>query len=102
MTPIKTLRYIGLLEGLSYLFLLGVAMPLKYLAHQPLAVQITGSLHGLFFLLFCASLLQVWLRYKLTLWQAGLAFLSSLLPFGTFVLDRKLKAYEAQLAPETA
>lgn len=94
MNPIKRLRIAGILEGCSFLFLLGVAMPLKYLAHQPLAVHLGGSIHGLFFIFFCVALLQAKLRYQWNLTQSGLAFLSAFLPFGTFVLDHKLKQIE--------
>ena len=66
-------------------------MPLKYLVHQPLAVQITGWFHGLFFVLFCFALLEVKLRYRWTLIQSGLAFMAAFIPFGTFYLDHKLK-----------
>lgn len=95
MNPILTLRLIGILEGLSYLFLLGIAMPLKYLAHQPLAVNIGGWIHGLFFILFCLALLQVKLRCQWNLFQVGLAFASAWLPFGTFILDQKLKKLDS-------
>jgi integral membrane protein len=94
MNPIQQLRLTGILEGLSYLFLLGIAMPLKYMAHQPLAVQIGGWFHGLFFILFCLALLQAKLKYKWSLLQSGLAFAAAWIPFGTFVLDRKLKQIE--------
>ncbi|PIQ28542.1 hypothetical protein COW36_12790 [bacterium (Candidatus Blackallbacteria) CG17_big_fil_post_rev_8_21_14_2_50_48_46] len=97
MNAIQALRLTGILEGFSYLFLLGVAMPLKYLAHMPLAVQITGSVHGLLFILFSISLFQAKLRYQWSLMQTGLAFSAAFIPFGTFVLDRKLKQIEFPL-----
>ncbi len=94
MSLIQRLRTIGILEGISYLFLLGIAMPLKYLAHQPLAVQLGGSAHGLFFILFMVTLIQVTLKYKWSPKDFGLAFVAAFVPFGTFVLDRKLKTME--------
>ncbi|MEC9073494.1 MAG: DUF3817 domain-containing protein, partial [Myxococcota bacterium] len=57
-SSIGRLRLIGWIEGTSYLLLVGVAMPLKYLAGQPMAVKITGWIHGLLFMLFCLILLQ--------------------------------------------
>lgn len=97
MNLIQRLRITGILEGCSFLFLLGVAMPLKYIAHQPLAVQVGGSIHGILFILFTVTLIQATLKYKWNLSQFGLAMASAFLPFGTFVLDRKLKteAYPA-------
>ena len=91
MNFLQRLRIIAVLEGFSYLFLLGVAMPLKYLAGQPLAVKITGSFHGLFFILFCFALLEAKIRLRWTLFQAAKAFISGFIPFGTFVLDHHLK-----------
>ena len=58
MTALRQLRLVALLEGTSFLVLLFVAMPLKYLAGLPLAVRIVGSLHGLLFLMFLAALLR--------------------------------------------
>ncbi len=84
-------RLIAIAEGISYLVLLLVAMPLKYLAGYPLAVKYTGWLHGVLFVLFGILLVQVWIKYRWRFWQAAVAFIASLLPFGTFVLDRKLK-----------
>lgn len=94
MPLIQRLRTTAILEGYSYLFLLGVAMPLKYLAHLPIFVQIGGAVHGILFILFSLVLIQATRRYGWSLAQFGIAFVSSLIPFGTFVLDRKLKQIE--------
>jgi integral membrane protein len=58
-SPVPFLRRIALIEGWSFLILLGIAMPLKYLADMPLAVRLVGSLHGFLFLTLCACLLEV-------------------------------------------
>lgn len=84
----------GMLEGFSYIFLLGIAMPLKYLGNMPLAVQLGGSAHGLFFVLFMVTLIQVTLKFKWSPKAFGLAFAAAFVPFGTFVLDHKLKTLE--------
>ncbi len=97
-TAIGRLRLIGLVEGVSYLVLLGIAMPLKYLAGYPLAVKWVGWAHGVLFVAFCVALAQVFFQHRWTLSQGIKAFIASLLPFGTFVLDRSLKA-EAALGP---
>jgi integral membrane protein len=88
---IVRLRVIAFLEGVSYLLLLGIAMPLKYLAGLPQAVSVTGLVHGLLFMAFLAALAQValilgWSRRRVV---EGLA--ASVIPFGTFVLDRRLQ-----------
>lgn len=92
MHPLAQFRWVAIVEGWSYLILLFVAMPLKYLADQPWAVKITGSAHGALFVLFCLALLQVFLRCRWSLKQAFWAFVASLIPFATFVLERRLKA----------
>jgi integral membrane protein len=90
-TPIGRLRAIGLIEGLSYLLLLGVAMPLKYFASFPLAVKVGGWIHGVFFILFCAALAQAMFTARWSIVRAGLIFIASLVPFGTLVIDGRLK-----------
>ncbi len=88
---IRNFRIIGLAEGISYLVLLGISMPLKYLAHIPEAVKVNGWIHGLLFVLFVAG--AIWVKFatrRSWLWLAG-AFVASLVPFGTFVLDRQLR-----------
>lgn len=78
-------------EGISYLALLFIAMPLKYFANAPEVVKYLGWMHGVLFVVFCIYLLKVWIGLKWSFWRAFLAFIASLLPFGTFVLDAKLK-----------
>ena len=55
-TALSRLRVIGNIEGISYLLLLGVAMPLKYLGNMPMAVKIAGSIHGFLFVSFIVAL----------------------------------------------
>ena len=88
------LRKTGIAEGISFLLLLGIAMPLKYLLKQPMAVTIVGWAHGI---LFVAFLFLAWEvktdRNKSWKWFA-LAFLAAILPTGTFFFDKKLKEEE--------
>jgi integral membrane protein len=93
-TPLSRLRQIGDIEGISYLVLLGVAMPLKYLAGQPKAVSIVGGLHGFLFVAFGIALIDVWRREKWSFGKVFLAFLSSLIPFGTFWLSARIRREE--------
>lgn len=91
-TPINRLCFVGFVEGISYLVLLGIAMPLKYFAGYPKAVRITGSIHGALFVLFFAAVLEV--AIKRSWWTGrfwGTAFFASLIPFGTFWFDKWLK-----------
>ena len=96
-TPIGRLRIIAFVEGCSYLLLLGIAMPLKYLAGLPVAVRMAGSLHGALFVLFCAALLHAMVVARWSMVRGGVVFASSLVPFGTFVIDGRLKREEEAL-----
>lgn len=90
-TPVGRLRFIGLYEGISYLVLLGIAMPLKYYADWPAAVSIVGSLHGLLFTLFLLAVAHASIARRWSVLRVLGAVIASLVPFGTFVLDRKLR-----------
>ena len=91
MKALQHFRVIALLEGLSFLVLLLVAMPLKHLWGLPLAVRIMGSVHGLFVLLFLSALARVVTERTWSLRRSAIAVLASLVPFGAFALDRSLK-----------
>ncbi len=91
MTSLVQLRMVALAEGSSFLTLLFVAMPLKYWAGLPMAVRIVGSLHGVLFVLFIVALARAAVEYDWSLVRTLLAFVSSVIPFGTFVFDRSLK-----------
>lgn len=89
-TWIGWLRVVGILEGISFIVLLGVAMPLKYLAGQPEAVRVVGMAHGILFLAYVWLTVQAALHYGWT-WGRGLVVgVASLLPFGPFVVEAKI------------
>lgn len=82
-------RITGWLEGLSFLLLLFVAMPIKYLAHDPFYVKMLGPAHGG---LFLAYLVLAYLVGEKLNWPVKVrlyAFVASVLPFGTFVFEKK-------------
>ncbi|SKA90063.1 integral membrane protein [Prosthecobacter debontii] len=87
------LRRLTLVEGVSFLLLLGVAMPLKYFAELPIAVKIVGWAHGLLFVVVCALLLQVMIKAQWPVLRCVLVLISALVPFGPFLLDSRLKAW---------
>jgi integral membrane protein len=89
--PIVRLRLLGLLEGASFLVLLGIAMPLKYLAGQPQMVRVVGAAHGLLFLLFVAAVFDTSLKLRWPLRRVIAALAASVLPFGPFVFDAHLR-----------
>lgn len=91
-------RKIALAEGVSFLVLLFVAMPLKYFAHLPIAVTVVGGLHGILFVAFLALANEVRTTHKMGFGWMIKAFLASVLPFGTFVMDKQWKKEEAVAA----
>ncbi len=85
---IKRFRTIGTAEGISFLLLLGVAMPLKYMMDIPQAVTYIGWIHGILFVLYCYMVVEAGQTLKWKFGRIFLAFLASLLPFGPFLFDR--------------
>jgi len=100
--PIPFLRRIALIEAISFLVLVGVAMPLKYLAHLPAAVKVFGWAHGVLFIIFCFALLRVFLIARWPLGRTIMVFIAALLPFGPFVIDRRMQEYEDDFAQRNA
>lgn len=100
--PIRSFRYVAWAEGLSFLLLLGIAMPLKYLAGMPLAVRVVGSIHGGLFVLYVLAAARAAYHDKWSPRQLLVALVASVLPFGPFLIDHKLKdeiaADDAKLA----
>jgi integral membrane protein len=99
MAELKQFRWVAFLEGVSFVLLLFVAMPLKYWAGLPLAVRVAGSVHGLLFVLFIGTLFRAAVERDWPARRWGLAFLSSLVPFGTFAFDRSLRRELAATTP---
>jgi integral membrane protein len=90
-TPVGRLRVIGLIEGLSFLFLLGIAMPLKYFADIPQVVTVIGMVHGVLFMLYLVAVAHATIVVRWSaVWTIG-AVIASVIPFGNFVLDKRLR-----------
>jgi integral membrane protein len=99
--PVSFLRTVTLLEAISYLILLFIAMPLKYALGMPLAVKIAGSVHGGLFVVFCFALYRVLTHTKWPFSRAALLFVASLLPFVPFFIDRRMRAWAAEDSTQT-
>ena len=97
-TEIGRFRLVSLLEGVSFLVLLGIAMPLKYAAGIPEAVRYVGWAHGVLFVLFILALLSASTAGRWPLTKIAGAFIASVVPFGAFVLERRLRDEERALA----
>lgn len=91
MNALLHLRIASLLEGTSWLVLLFIAMPLKYMADMPLAVRIVGTIHGALFVVLCLLLLRCMIVRSWPISRAAFCFVMALIPFGAFILERSLK-----------
>ena len=87
---LERFRFISIAEGISYLLLLGVAMPLKYSLGIPTPVKIAGWIHGVLFILYIITLLGVRSANKWSFKKVFIAFAASLMPFAPFVFEAKV------------
>ncbi len=90
MSTLSIFKKVAIAEGISYLALLLIAMPLKYFAGMPLAVKYTGWAHGLLFMMYVVLVVMCWMEYKWKFSKAVLIFFASLLPFAPFIVEKRL------------
>ena len=88
---VQRLRLVGVLEGISFLILVFVAMPLKYIWEMEMAVKIFGWAHGILFMAYCSVLYMAHLDREWKISKTFLLFVAALVPFGPFIADSKLK-----------
>ncbi len=94
MGTVALFKKVGILEGVSFLLLLGVAMPLKYMMDMPMAVKYTGWAHGV---LFVAYMILLFLAADAKKWgfkMIALGFVAALIPFGPFIFHKKMDAQD--------
>lgn len=94
MNQIRRFRMTALAEGGSFLALLFIAMPMKYLMGMPRVVTVVGAIHGMLFLLYVGQLAKLRTTYQWDNRFSLYAFLASLLPFGPLVFDKYLREKE--------
>lgn len=87
----RRFKWISLIEGISFLILLGIAMPLKYLFDVPLAVTYVGWAHGILFIIYIYAVFPTSQKLKWEFARTFFALIASVLPFGPFIFDRNLK-----------
>lgn len=90
MSLLKIFRIIAFLEGLSYVLLLFIAVPIKYLNNDPSYVKMLGMPHGLLFMGYIALAIVLrtdnqWIKNNFFI-----VLMASVIPFGTFVVEKKL------------
>lgn len=96
MHPIHLVRHIGLVEGVSFLVLVLIAMPLKYFYDQPLAVKYVGWAHGVLFVALAIAVLGAMVVARLSIGRAVLVMVAALLPAGPFLIDSHAKRWAAE------
>lgn len=89
-TQIGRLRVLAFIEGISFLVILFVTMPLKYIWQYPQPNKIFGMLHGVLFVLYVLAVLLLAILQNWSFKKTFLALLASVIPFGTFWADKKL------------
>ena len=89
-SPKTRLRTVGFAEGLSFLILILIGVPLKRFGGEPFVVQFVGPIHGLLFLLYILAVFEARPAYNWSLGKTALALLASVIPGGTFYADHKL------------
>lgn len=82
-------RIVALLEGVSYILLLFIATPIKYLAGDPQYVKLLGMPHGLLFVAYIGMAFVIKNELKWTNKEFGIVLLAAIIPFGTFYVDKK-------------
>lgn len=95
----RALRLFAFVEGVSLLLLVGVAVPLKHVLGHSVGVRVFGPLHGLAFLAYAVCVLDALGTRRLTRRQAGLAFVASMIPGGTFFFARTLTRLSSKHGP---
>ena len=85
----KIFRVIAFLEGVSYLLLLFIATPVKYLAEDPQYVKMLGMPHGVLFMIYVVLAFMIRSDFKWNSRQFSVVLIASIIPFGTFYVDRK-------------
>ena len=89
-SALRWLRLLGWCEGVSTIALFGIAMPLKYAADMPKAVTVVGSVHGGLFITYVAMIALVMVLYRWPFQRGCALMLASIVPFGPFILDRRI------------
>jgi len=88
-TTLGQLRLLAIIEGVSYLMLFGITMPLKYIGDIGGPNKFVGMAHGVLFIMYCLWVVFYANKKNWSIMKILLALGASLLPFATFVVDRK-------------
>lgn len=95
---IKTLRFLAIAEGISYLAF-ALTMPLKYGWGIKEPNYFVGMAHGVLFIAYCAFVVVAAKEYKWDFKKTFVLGIMSLVPFGTFWAERKYLREEEEVDP---
>ncbi|WP_373031208.1 DUF3817 domain-containing protein [Sulfurovum sp.] len=90
MSELQKFRLINKIEGISFIILLFIAMPMKYSFGYPMATKVVGMLHGLLVFAFIYQIIEAKKEAGFTLKESALYTILSLIPFGSFYTDKLL------------
>tara|TARA_X000001036_G_C20539944_1_gene749843 strand:+ start:603 stop:884 length:282 start_codon:yes stop_codon:yes gene_type:complete len=86
---LKLFRVIAFFEGISYILLLFIAVPIKYIFDDPAYVKLLGMPHGILFMIYIIFSFIVNIKLKWNIKELFIILIASLVPLGTFYVDRK-------------
>ena len=86
---LKLFRVIAFFEGVSYILLLFIAVPIKYVFDDPTYVKMLGMPHGVLFMIYIIFSFIVNIKLKWNMKELFIILIASLVPLGTFYVDRK-------------
>lgn len=101
MSELKKFKIINKIEGISFIILLFIAMPLKYSFGYPIATKIVGMLHGLLVFAFIYQIIEAKKEAGFTGKETALYSILSLIPFGSFYTDKLLAEKLSQTEEKT-
>ncbi len=95
--PLNRLRAIGILEGISYLSLFFISMPLKYYLGIKGVNIFVGYSHGFLFILYVLISIENLIRRNISFMQFLWFFIAALIPFATFFNEPMLKKRQNEM-----
>ncbi|GIT97400.1 DUF3817 domain-containing protein [Sulfurovum sp. TSL1] len=90
MSELQKFRWVNKIEGISFIILIFIAMPMKYSFGYPIATKVVGMLHGLLVFAFIYQIIEAKKETGFTFKETALYSILSLIPFGSFYTDKLL------------
>ncbi len=91
MSALRGFRWVSFAEGISFLVLVGIAMPLKHAFDMPMAVRVVGAAHGALFLVFLVALFRASTEEEWGIARSAKNLMLSVVPFGFVWIERGVR-----------